>query len=230
MLLAARALAEQGRDTRLSIDGVPHAGELVRRVMPAELDAKPIAIVNEGDARVDAVVTVLGSSLTPEPAVSKGFTIERAYYTLDGKKIDLESAAGGLSKLAQNDRLVVVVTIKGEDEGGRVLIVDRLPAGLEVENPRLVDGGDIKTFDWLKRAREPAHTEFRDDRVVAAFDFFGNGRRNGGPAAAEASVAYVVRAVTPGTYTHPAATVEDMYRPERHARSATGRLEVTTAK
>ena len=39
-----------------------------------------------------------------------------------------------------------------------------------------------------------------------------------------------VRAVTPGTYTHPAATVEDMYRPERHARSATGRLEVTTAK
>ncbi len=230
MLLAARALAEQGRDTRLSIDGVPHAGELVRRVLPAELDTKPLAVVNEGDARVDAVVTVLGSSLTPEPAVSKGFTIERAYYTLDGKKVELESATGGLSKLAQNERLVVVVTIKGEDEGGRVLIVDRLPAGLEVENPRLVDGGDIKTFDWLKRAREPAHTEFRDDRVVAAFDFFGSGRRNGGPVAAEASVAYVVRAVTPGTYTHPAATVEDMYRPERHARSATGRLEITTAK
>ena len=40
-----------------------------------------------------------------------------------------------------------------------------------------------------------------------------------GPASA-ATVAYIVRAVTPGTFAHPAATVEDMYRPERHARTA----------
>jgi hypothetical protein len=32
--------------------------------------------------------------------------------------------------------------------------------------------------------------------------------------------------VTPGTFVHPAATVEDMYRPERHARSASGKLTV----
>ncbi len=41
-----------------------------------------------------------------------------------------------------------------------------------------------------------------------------------------ASVAYIVRAVTPGSFIHPAATVEDMYRPERHARTASGRLVV----
>ena len=35
-------------------------------------------------------------------------------------------------------------------------------------------------------------------------------------------LAYVVRAVTPGTYAHPAATVEDMYRPQYSARTATG--------
>jgi uncharacterized protein YfaS (alpha-2-macroglobulin family) len=40
-------------------------------------------------------------------------------------------------------------------------------------------------------------------------------------------VAYIVRAVTPGSYVHPAATVEDMYRPDRFARTASGRLEVT---
>lgn len=230
MLLATRALAEQARDTRLTIDGTAHQGELQQRVAVADLEAREIAITNTGDTRVDAVVTVLGHSLTPEPAIAKGFTIERTYYTLDGKKVDLASATGGNAKLAQNERLVVVVTIKGEDEGGRVLVVDRLPAGLEVENPRLVDGGDLKSFAWFKRVREPAHTEFRDDRVVAAFDFFGVGRRSaGGTSAVEASLAYVVRAVSLGSFVHPAATVEDMYRPERHARSASGRLDITAA-
>jgi hypothetical protein len=35
-----------------------------------------------------------------------------------------------------------------------------------------------------------------------------------------------VRAVTPGTFVHPAATVEDMYRPDRFARTASGQLVV----
>jgi uncharacterized protein YfaS (alpha-2-macroglobulin family) len=42
-----------------------------------------------------------------------------------------------------------------------------------------------------------------------------------------AVVAYVVRAVTPGSFVHPAATVEDMYRPDRFARTAAGRLTIT---
>jgi alpha-2-macroglobulin len=36
----------------------------------------------------------------------------------------------------------------------------------------------------------------------------------------------VVRAVTPGVYAHPAASVEDMYRPQFSARTATGMMEV----
>ena len=50
-----------------------------------------------------------------------------------------------------------------------------------------------------------------------------------GPATS-ATVAYMVRAVTPGEFIHPAATVEDMYRPERYARSAAGKLTVTPGK
>jgi uncharacterized protein YfaS (alpha-2-macroglobulin family) len=41
------------------------------------------------------------------------------------------------------------------------------------------------------------------------------------------SVAYVVRAVSPGQYVRPQAYVEDMYRPDRFGRTATGSLEVT---
>ncbi|MDX2201979.1 MAG: alpha-2-macroglobulin [Hyphomicrobiaceae bacterium] len=234
MLLAARALAEEGQGMRLSLNGATHRGQLVKGLGAEDLKAGPLGIVNEGEAAVDAVVSVIGAALTPEPASARGFTLERSYYTLDGKQVDLKSAEGGTSTLKQTDRLVVVLKVKAAETGGRILLVDRLPAGLEIENPRIVDSGDLKSFGWLKTTLKPQHSEFRDDRFVAAFDFFGkSGRRNGdgddddAEPASEATVAYLVRAVTPGSFVHPAATVEDMYNPERFARSASGRLEVT---
>ncbi|MDX2155183.1 MAG: alpha-2-macroglobulin [Hyphomicrobiaceae bacterium] len=233
MLLAARALAEEAKSTRLAVGGQDHSGELTRGFRLRDLDT-PVDIVNNGKAATDAVISVEGASLTPEPATSRGFTIERSYFTLDGQKVDLASATGGTSSIGQNSRLVAVLTVTSPDAGGRVLVVDRLPAGLEVENPRLVDGGDVKTLPWLKRSREPQHTDFRDDRVVAAFSFFGEGNgRNGNGGVAQpvaATIAYIVRAVTPGSYVHPAATVEDMYRPERFARTGGGRLDVTSSR
>ena len=72
---------------------------------------------------------------------------------------------------------------------------------------------------------------------TARFDFFGSGdgrrgRRNADgddenrDPVSSATVAYLVRAVTPGSFVHPPATVEDMYRPDRFARTASGRLEI----
>jgi uncharacterized protein YfaS (alpha-2-macroglobulin family) len=236
MLLAARALTEQTASTELNVGGVAHKGQLMRRLTGPELMDGQLVITNESDAAVDAVVSIIGAALTPEPAVEKGFKIDRSYYTLDGKKVDLKSAQGGTGMLAQNDRLVVVVKVDATDKGGRVLLVDRLPAGLEIENPRIIESADLKSMEWLKTTARPEHTEFRDDRFVAAFNFSGRTSRSEddddddaakkGPVAS-ATVAYMVRAVTPGSFLHPAATVEDMYRPERYARSAAGRLTVT---
>ena len=234
MLLAAKSVADQAADTTLNVNGAPHQGRFTRTFSAADLGTNALAIENTGDISTNAVVSVIGSALTPEPSVSKGFTIERKFYTLEGKPIDLKSAVGGASSVAQNDRFVVVVKIDAKDAGGRIMLVDRLPAGFEIENPRIVDSGDVKSLEWLKTTRTPEHTEFRDDRFVAAFDFFGSeGRnRNSDSERSEpvktATVAYLVRAVTPGTYVHPAATVEDMYRPDRYARTATGQLSVTT--
>jgi uncharacterized protein YfaS (alpha-2-macroglobulin family) len=229
MLLAAHALAQEARGMTLAVNGQPHKGELVRALTARELAAAPLAVVNTGDAPVGAVVSVIGAALTPQPPVSKGFAIERTYYTLDGKKVDLASATGGTAKLKQNDRLVVVLKVEATDVGGRILLVDRLPAGLEIENPRLVDSGDAKGLSWLKTEVAPQHTQFRDDRFVAAFDFFGRKGRgsDAGEPVASATVAYIVRAVTPGSFVHPAATVEDMYRPTRFARTTAARLEIS---
>jgi len=252
MLLAAKALGDQAKSASLAINGKPVTGALQRSLSVAEVEAGAVTVTNEGEAPVDAVISVIGAALTPEPPASKGFKIERSYYSLDGTKLDLASATGGKSQVKQNDRFVAVVKIESDEAGGRVLLVDRLPAGFEIENPRLVDSGDIRTLDWLKTSVKPEHTEFRDDRFVAAFNFFGNSKSSNdqenddasndqgndseeetsnaetpkGPVTT-ATVAYIVRAVTPGTFIHPAATVEDMYRPERYARSAAGSLAVT---
>ncbi|HXF53655.1 MAG TPA: alpha-2-macroglobulin family protein, partial [Hyphomicrobiaceae bacterium] len=231
MLLAAKALADEAKQTRVGIDGAVRQGAYNRRLTAGELTAKPVVISNEGEVAVDAVVSVIGAALTPEPASERGFTIERAYYTLDGRKVELASSGGGQGQLKQNDRLVVVLKVDAKEKGGRVLLVDRLPAGLEIENPRLIDSADLKSLSWLDTGVRPEHSEFRDDRFVAAFNFFGRSGRHGADEGAvpvsSATVAYMVRAVTPGSYVHPAATVEDMYKPDRFARTATGRLVVT---
>jgi uncharacterized protein YfaS (alpha-2-macroglobulin family) len=241
MLLAANALSEEGKDLKLIVNGAPVVGAVVRSMSAEELLRTPLTVANDGGAPVDAVVSVIGSALTAEPPVSKGFTIERTYYTLDGKKFDMQSATGGTSQVKQNERLVAVLKVEAKDPGGRVLLVDRLPAGFEIDNPHIVDSGDVKALDWLKTTVQPEHSEFRDDRFVAAFNLSGSNAQqpnadaestpDGQPVtkgpAASATVAYMVRAVTPGAFVHPAATVEDMYRPERYARTAAGKLTVT---
>ena len=163
------------------------------------------------------MVSVTGAPVVPEPAAESGFKIERNYFTLDGEAVDIATAK-------QNDRYAVVLKItEAQPQFGRIIVADYLPAGFEIDNPRLVSSGDTGTLEWIKLARTPEHAEFRDDRFTAAFN------RNAKDAAIF-TVAYVVRAVAPGTYTHPQAFVEDMYRPDRFGRTATGKVEVTTAR
>ena len=83
--------------------------------------------------------------------------------------------------------------------------------------------GDTGTLGWIENPGTPVHTEFRDDRFTAAFE-----RRKDD--ATTYSVAYIVRAVSPGSYVLPQAVVEDMYRPDRFGRTETGAVEVAPAK
>ena len=104
------------------------------------------------------MVSVSGSPLTPEPAAEQGFKIERSYHTFDGEKVDP-------SKAKQNQRFVVVLKMtEPQPQFGRVIVADYLPAGFEIDNPRLVSSGETGTLAWIADAEEPVNTEFRDDR------------------------------------------------------------------
>ena len=216
MVLAARALAKDAQAVALDVGGEKTKGALNRNFGPRDLQ-QPLKVTNDGEGAVQAVVTVSGAPIVPEPAADKGFKIERKYYTLAGKPADP-------SKTKQNDRFAVVLKItEPQPQFGRILVADYLPAGFEIDNPRLVSSGDTGTLAWIEDAQEPVNAEFRDDRFSAAFE-----RKSGDPSVF--TVAYVVRAVSPGRYVHPQAYVEDMYRPDRFGRTATGTVEVTAAK
>ena len=168
-------------------------------------------MTNTGKDPVRATVAVSGSPLVAEPPVSNGLVLERNYFTLDGQPVDPAS-------VAQNTRLVVVLNVSkgnGGTDSGNFLLVDRLPAGFEIENPALLTSGGTSDLGWLSDLSWASYTEFRDDRFVASFTN------------SAAKLAYMVRAVAPGTYAHPGATVEDMYRPEIQARTMTGTVVVT---
>jgi uncharacterized protein YfaS (alpha-2-macroglobulin family) len=176
----------------------------------------PLTLTSATGDTVSAVVTTVAAPVKPLPAGGNGFTIERSYYTLDGEEANVSEAQ-------QNERYVVVLHVTEQNDwASRIVITDLLPAGFEIDNPSLVDSAQMTNFDWLGEM-SAAHTEFRYDRFVAAFNRTEN-------AARDFNVAYVVRAVTPGVYDHPAATVEDMYRPDMSARTATGKMEVVAAQ
>ncbi|HLA21086.1 MAG TPA: alpha-2-macroglobulin family protein, partial [Pseudolabrys sp.] len=216
LVLAARALAKQLNAISLNVGGEKRQGALYRSMRADDL-AAPLAITNSGDGNVQAVVSVSGAPLSPEPAAERGFKIERSYHTLSGEPANP-------AKARQNQRFVVVLkTTEPQPQFGRVILADYLPAGFEIDNPSLVSSGETSKLAWIEDAGEPVSSEFRDDRFTAAFER----KQDSAPVF---TVAYVVRAVSPGRYVLPQAIVEDMYRPDRFGRTATGMIEIQAAK
>lgn len=212
LLRASQALKIESAKLALTVNGAAHAG-VFNRTLDAAALIEPVKVANASDVAVSAMVTMRGAPKTMPPSIEQGLTVTRAYYTLSGEEVDP-------AKVAQNTRLVVVLQVdEAAPQKARLLVVDHLPAGFEIDNPRLVTSAEVKTLPWLDQNYAPGHSEFRDDRFVAAFNRDGE--------ETHMVAAYIVRAVSPGTYVHPPATVEDMYRIERFGRSESGTVEVT---
>ena len=80
--------------------------------------------------------------------------------------------------------------------------------------------GKSGAFAFLGEIDTAQTAQAQDDRFVAAVDVYGEAR----------TLAYVVRAVTPGDFAIPGVVAEDMYRPQVYARSKAGRVVVAPAR
>ncbi len=219
MVLAAQAMAKDAEGMTLTVDGTARKGALYRTLSAEALEAKSLTIANPSAGNAQAVITVAGIPTAPEPALNQGFGLERVIYTMKGEKADP-------ARLRQNERYVVALTVtEAAPRYGRLLLVDPVPAGLEIENANLTEGASVAGLDWLKQEIYPVHTESRDDRYVAAFERSGSKSDK-----LSYTVAYIARAVSPGRYVSPAAVIEDMYRPDRFGRTGFGAVEITSAR
>ncbi|KTQ95861.1 hypothetical protein NS226_09245 [Aureimonas ureilytica] len=210
LLAAHAALAKQ--PVKLAVDGAPVEGSYSSTLDSAGL-AKGLRIENRGSAPVSVAVTLAGVPEVAPPAEVSGYEIKRTYYTLAGEEADPAT-------IAQGDRLVAVLDVQPVDENAaRLMIDDPLPAGMAIDNPAILKGGDLAALDFLELTGEAAHTEFRSDRFLVAVDK---------PAKSTAAMrfAYIVRALSPGSFVHPAASVEDIYRPERRGRTDEGHVAI----
>ncbi|MEO8756610.1 MAG: alpha-2-macroglobulin family protein [Devosia sp.] len=212
-LLAASALQKQATSGSVTIDGAPLTGTVYQRYDQEHFDSAAVTIVNTGNQATEMKISVTGIPSTPPKASSNGFTISRTYYLPDGTEADL-------GNLHQNDRFVVVLSMASTELGsGQYVVADPLPAGFEIENPDLSSSQGVADLSWLS-VDTPAHVESRTDQYVAAFRYVQD--------AGNFSTAYMVRAVSPGKFVMPGATIEDMYRPELRANTDSVKLEIKT--
>ena len=209
-LMAANALIDDLRDTGILIDGTAPVGPLVR-LREAAVQSAAVAVKNGGDRATELTVTTFGVPSEPEPAGGNGYAIKREWFALDGTAVTPDSVAIGT-------RLVAVLTVTpfGRQEA-RLMVSDPLPAGFEIDNPNLIQGGELTGLPWLE-VSYAQNAEFRTDRFLAAVDHYGSDPFR---------LAYIVRAISPGVFHLPAASVEDMYRPQMRARTGSGQVTVT---
>lgn len=146
---------------------------------------------------------------TPEPVQEKNLTIEKEFLDLNGNPVNLHHVQTG-------DLFLVRLKVFSYSRMHDALVVDFLPAGFELENQNLSNASANleNAGEAIKRSLETMqeasikYQEYRDDRYVVQLDLTG-----------KTELVYLVRAVTPGSYRIPAATLQSMYQPGRFART-----------
>ncbi|SCY05241.1 MG2 domain-containing protein [Desulfoluna spongiiphila] len=168
-----------------------------------------LTAIKAGKKTLYANISLTGERKNAPESVSNEMTITRDFYNVDGAEISPTTLKSG-------SLMVVKLSVSATRRTPDGLVVDLLPAGVEIENQNLglssirldeirIEGKPVGEL-WSKSA--VTHEEFRDDRYVAAVSV-GEDRT--------ITLFYLVRAVTPGVYRMPGSYAEDMYRPYRHA-------------
>ena len=216
LLLAVNGL-NQDDGLRLDVDGIGRASDNDRRyTVSAEQIERGVSFrLRRGSPPVFRTVMVTGSPIEAPAATSQRLSASKSFRTLQGGRVNL-------ANVTQGDQMVVVLNLTPrERRNNPVIVADLLPAGFEIETVlRPADGAREDApdgaFGWIGKIDRAQTAEARDDRFVAAIDVVRDDR----------TLAYVVRAVTPGTFAMPGVVAEDMYRPDVYARSAAGTVTI----
>ena len=136
--------------------------------------------------------------------------VRKAFFDRNGNQVTNNN-------FKQNDLVIVRISLKSLD--GRtipnVAITDMLPAGFEIENPRLMSE---REFAWIQKQQPstPDHTDIRDDRI--------NIYTSATPK--EQYFFYQVRAVSKGNFQLGPVGADAMYNAEYHSYHGAGTIKI----
>lgn len=142
-----------------------------------------------------------------------GLQVQRVFLSREGKPLNYQ-------QIKQGDLVIAKITMKALDKRlENVIVADLLPAGLEIENPRLESREDVA---WIKsKSFYPDYMDLRDDRLILFVDL---------PERSEQHFYYALRAVTVGEFTLPPIKAEAMYDPVYSSVSSSGVVKVVGMK
>ncbi len=138
-----------------------------------------------------------------------------------GEALNLTGGTGvDAANIKQGDTVFVELTVQNQSSETikNVAIVDRVPAGFEIENPRL---GKSEDLQWMKDVFKAEYQDLRDDRLQVFGDL---------PAKSTQYIYYSARAVTKGRFTAPASLVEAMYDPANFDYDKDTAVQIVEAK
>ena len=119
--------------------------------------------------------------------------VNRRYLTPDGSRVK--------NVFQQGELVIAEISVKALTSNlQNVVVVDMLPAGFEIENPRLATR--YKSHWTAGHDYTPEYIDIRDDRLI----FFGSFKKQ-----VEQKFYYPLRVVTEGTFTVPPVSAEAMY-------------------
>jgi uncharacterized protein YfaS (alpha-2-macroglobulin family) len=217
------ALFLVGREMAAAKDGAPwtfrltdradektltHTGSLVQGLSPSDLNGG-LKVHNPGGKKLYLELALEGHPVKMPAERDDAVRLTRKLFDAQGKPLNDPVLQTGES-------VWVLLEVVPKVNIANALVVDHIPAGLEIENFNIVQGEATNVvkpegIDPAKAMRDPSiqHVEFRDDRFVAALrlnrNYHGNGRK---------TLFYRAKAVTPGDFVFPPTYAEDMYRPE----------------
>ncbi len=166
-------------------------------------------VENKGTSVVYYSMTSHGTPAEPATDdLAQGLSVYRTVYNVAGEELEA-------SILQQGDLVVIRLDVDPmEYVADNVVIVDLLPAGLEIENPAL---STSQLVPWITAKQDWClHRDIRDDRLILFT----------GTVSSPSQYFYAARVVTPGRFVWPAVRAECMYDPGRKSEQGHAVLEV----
>ncbi len=189
-------------DNRLGQLGTYSTGEKPLNIELGEDSDVTLSLDGNGEAYY--TLTIFGIPDKDVEPYDKGILIRRTYLDANEKPVNLSDVKVG-------QLIVAKVRIRANKSMDNVAIVDLLPAGLEIENPRL---DSTESIPWAVSSYSSQYMDMRDDRLLL-YSGVGDYDR---------TFYYTVRAVTEGEFNIPMIMAEAMYNPDYSSISSGGKL------